>query len=65
MEKCDSDLKRFILKRGKGLNTKEIMHKFMELNELFKFMQANKIIHRDLKLDNFLIKYKTKKKKII
>ena len=36
MEKCDSDLKTFIEKRGKGLNTKEIKEKFMELNELFK-----------------------------
>ena len=28
-----------------------------------KFMQANKIIHRDLKLDNFLVGCKNKEKK--
>ena len=62
MEKCDNNLKEFIKQRGKGLNTKEIKEKFFELNELFKIIQEKKIIHRDLKLENFLIKYKNKEK---
>ena len=62
MEKCDNNLKEFIKLRGKGLNTKEIKEKFLELNELFKIIQKKKIIHRDLKLENFLVKYKNKEK---
>ena len=62
MEKCDNNLKEFIKKRGKGLNTKEIKEKFFELNKLFKIIQEKKIIHRDLKLENLLIKYKNKEK---
>ena len=62
MEKCDNNLKEFIKQRGKGLNTKEIKEKFLELNELFKIIQEKKIIHRDLKLENLLIKFKSKEK---
>jgi len=29
MEKCDNNLKEFIKKRGKGLNTKEIKKNFL------------------------------------
>ena len=53
---------KIIKQRGRGLNTKEIKEKFLELNELFKKIQSKKIILRDLKLENFLIKYKNKEK---
>ena len=62
MEKCDNNLKELIKQRGKGLNTKVIKDHFLELNKLFKIMQEQKIIHRDLKLENFLIKYKNNEK---
>ncbi len=62
MEKCDKNLKQFIKERGKGMEIEEIKNKFRELNQLFKEIQNEKIIHRDLKLENFLIKYTDKKK---
>ena len=34
-----------------------------QLNNAFKIMKENKIIHRDLKLENILIKYNDKEKK--
>ena len=43
MEKCDNNLKEFIKQRGKGLNTKEIKEKFLELNELFKIIQKKNL----------------------
>jgi serine/threonine protein kinase len=61
MEKCDQNLYEFIKKRGKALTVEEIKLKFEGLNELFKSIQRKDIIHRDLKLENFLIKYNKEK----
>ena len=41
--------------------SEEIKKKFESLNELFKIIQKEKIIHRDLKLENLLIKYNKEK----
>lgn len=60
MEKCDLNLLEYMKKRGASLDIKEIRDKFLELNELFKLLQKEHIIHRDLKLENFLIKYTDK-----
>ena len=57
MEKCDENLEQFILKRKKVLGTNEIRDLFIGLNEVFYIMYKNNIIHRDLKLKNFLVKY--------
>jgi hypothetical protein len=61
MEKCDQNLYEFIKKRGKALTVEEIKLKFEGINELFESIQRNYIIHRDLKLENFLIKYNKEK----
>ena len=61
MEKCDKNLNEFIKQRGSALTVKEIKRKFKDLNILFKIMQKEKIIHRDLKLENLLIKYNNEK----
>ena len=61
MEKCDQNLYDFVKQRGKSLTIDEIKQKFQGLNELFRIMQKEKIIHRDLKLENFLMKYNKEK----
>ena len=61
MEKCDMNLKEFIIQKKNALSCKEIKDKFLALNKLFKIIQKEKIIHRDLKLENLLIKYNKEK----
>ena len=61
MEKCDMNLKEFIIQKKNALSCKEIKDKFLALNKLFKNIQKEKIIHRDLKLENLLIKYNEEK----
>ena len=56
LEKCEYDLEDFLKKRG-AFSTDEIKKIFRDINEIFKIMQQKKIIHRDLKLKNFLVKY--------
>lgn len=46
----------------KKLDIKEIFYIMMQLNKAFKVMKKNNIIHRDLKLENILIKYNDKEK---
>ncbi len=62
MEKCDEDLEEFLKKKNSAFNTDEIKKIFIDLNELFKIMYKNNIIHRDLKLKNFLVKYTNEQK---
>ena len=61
MEKCDMNLKEFIIQKKNAFSCKEIKDKFEALNNLFQKMQREKIIHRDLKLENLLIKYNNEK----
>ena len=67
MELCDTNLSTVLTKRveenGKGFNSEEILEILNQLNKAFKVMKENKIIHRDLKLENILIKYKDKEHK--
>ena len=66
MELCDENLSQLLLRKNKeGFNDKEIYEIMNQLNNAFKIMKENKIIHRDLKLENILIKYKENNKYII
>jgi len=57
MELCDCNLLQLLLKKNKeGFNVKEIYEIMTQLNNEFKVLKKNKIIHRDLKLENILIK---------
>ena len=64
MELCDKNLSQLLQKRiineNKGYNFEEIYAIISQLNNTFKIMKENNIIHRDLKLENILIKYDDK-----
>ena len=67
MELCDTNLSKFLLdkmeKDKNYFNSIEIMNLIYPLNKTFLIMKKNNIIHRDLKLENILIKYDDKDKK--
>ena len=62
MELCDGDLAQELDKRPKGFSTDEVRFIMSQINNAFKKMVENKIIHRDLKLKNILIKYTNEEK---
>ena len=62
MELCDGNLQNMLNKRNSGFNRDEVLDIIKQLNNTFKIMEENKIIHRDLKLENILIKYDDKNK---
>ena len=67
MELCDQNLLQFLNNRlkdkKKGFNSEEIYEIMEQLNNTFKIMKEKNIIHRDLKLENILIKYDDKEHK--
>ena len=62
MELVDEDLGQFLKKRNQGLNPQEILEILKQLNNTFKIMVNNLIVHRDLKLETIFIKYKNNEK---
>jgi len=60
MELCDKNLSQLLLEKKKKdnryFNSEEILEIMKQLNNTFRIMLENKIIHRDLKLENILIK---------
>ena len=58
MELCDNSLQKLLDERKKGFTSEQIFNIMSQLNNTFKIMYKNKIIHRDIKLDNILIKEK-------
>ena len=73
MEECDGNLEKLLLKKvvenkkenknDKGFTPQEVLEIMKQLNNAFKIMKKNNIIHRDLKLENILIKYNDKEHK--
>ncbi len=63
LEKCDSDLNSIIEKKHRGFSIIEIRNIMNQLNNAFRVMQSYNIIHRDIKLENILVKYNNDSKK--
>ena len=57
MELCDSDLEKEFKNHPEGFKIEEIKDLLSQLNNAFKKLNDNRLIHRDLKLGNILIKY--------
>jgi len=62
LEKCDKNLREYMEKDKKIFDIGDIKNNFKGLNEVFYYMQEQFIIHRDLKLENILVKYINKEK---
>ncbi len=62
MELCDSDLSSELAKHSNGFNLEEVRYIMSQLNNAFKKLNENNLIHRDLKLGNVLITYTDEKK---
>ena len=56
-EMCDMDLKKYALRKGQAFTTDEIKNNFLSINKIFKVLQEKLVIHRDIKLENFLVKF--------
>ena len=63
MELCDINLNKF--KKNKSFNSSEIYEIIHQLNNTFKIMKDKKIVHRNLKPNNILIKYEKDNKYIM
>jgi len=57
MELCDKDLLVYLYERENPFTIDEIRETFLQLNNAFRKMRENNILHRDLKLGNVLIKF--------
>ena len=57
MELCNKSLTKAFTDRNEAFNFKEIKELLMQLNNCFRIMHEKRLCHRDLKLDNILVKY--------
>ena len=62
MELCDETLFHLLCRKKKGFSSNEIKERLLQLNKVFKRMNYYGISHRDIKLNNILIKYLNKEK---
>ena len=64
MELCDKNLSELLsegaINKYKGFSIEEILKMINQINNALKIMKKNNIIHKNLKLENILIKYKDK-----
>lgn len=65
MEYCDKALSQYRIEKGGRLSLPEIKEIFFQLNSALKYLNENNIIHRDLKLENVLIKTNDNNKNVI
>ena len=57
MELCDENLFKKLARTKNGFSPEEIKKILLQLNNVFKIMNKNNISHRDIKLNNILVKY--------
>ena len=57
MELCDTDLKKLSIEKSKTFKPMEIYDILTQLNNTFRIMAKYNLIHRDIKLENILVKY--------
>ena len=62
MELCNTSLQKILDEKKEGFTCEEIFNIMSQLNNTFKIMNENKIIHRDIKLDNIVVKYNDENK---
>ena len=60
MELCDDTLLNVLANTENGFSIAKIKEILLQLNNAFKIMHKNKISHRDIKLNNILVKYLNK-----
>ena len=63
MELCDDTLFNILERRKEPFKPEEIYEIMSQLNNTFKIMVKNGIVHRDIKLENILVKYEDEQKK--
>ena len=61
-EFIDDDLDNILRTKKQPFNKEDIFDILIQLNKSFKIMHENKIVHRDIKLKNILVKYNTQDK---
>ena len=57
MELCDTDLKKLVTDKNKTFKPYEIYGILTQLNNTFRIMAQNNLIHRDIALENILVKF--------
>ena len=57
LELCDSKLEDLLYEKKEGFDNSQIKSIMKGLNNAFKYMLMNNIVHRDIKLENIMIKY--------
>ena len=62
MELCDETLFHILCRKENGFSSEEIKYVLLQLNKVFKIMNYYKIVHRDIKLNNILVKYLNEQK---
>jgi serine/threonine protein kinase len=62
MELCDENLMQLISRKNEPFSINEIYNILIQLNNSFKIMSKEKIIHGALKFENILVKYDNKEK---